>query len=210
MESFSLAEAVSTLAQMGPWFALPVLALSALLEYLFPPFPGDTVTLAGAVLARVGGWSYFAVFAALTLGSLAGSCIAWWVGARGLPEEKLLAWFGGNEKRAGGIHRVLAGYRRHGPAFLVVNRFMPGIRSFFFIGAGMARMPLHAVAFYSAISAAAWNVLLMVAGYYIGNNLAQLQALVTAYMTAVWVALGLVVVALLVFWLVRRRRRPAN
>jgi len=210
MEPFSLADTVSSLAQMGQWLALPLLALSATFEYLFPPFPGDTITIAGAVLAKAGGWSYLGVFASLTLGSVAGSCLAWWVGAKGLPERKLVAWFGGGGKREGGIHRVLDGYRRHGAPFLIINRFMPGIRAFFFVGAGIARIPLGAVAFYSAISAGAWNILLLVAGYFIGDNLDSLQGLFTTYMTVVWILLGAAAVGGLLYWLIRRFRRPAN
>lgn len=210
MEFYSLTDAIESFSRMGPWLSLPILALSAMLEYVFPPFPGDTVTLAGAVLARVGGWSYLAVFGALTLGSVAGSVVAWWAGAKGLREERLVRWFGGTEGKNSGIHRVLAGYRKYGAPFLVLNRFMPGIRAFFFVGAGMARIPLGWVVFYSALSAGAWNVLLLVAGYLIGDNLEALRSLMATYMTVVWVLLGTGLAAGLVWWWRKRKRRAAN
>ena len=43
---------------------LSVLFVSALIEYVFPPFPGDTVTLFGAFLAAHQGWSVPLVFTA--------------------------------------------------------------------------------------------------------------------------------------------------
>ncbi len=210
MDFCSLSQAIEYFAQMGPWLSMPILALSAMLEYVFPPFPGDTVTLAGAVLARVGDWSYLGVFLALTAGSVAGSLVAWWVGARGLPEERLNRWFGDSKGSGSGLHRVLEGYRKHGAPFLIINRFMPGIRAFFFVGAGMARIPAVWVAFYSTLSAGAWNLLLLVAGYYIGDNIEGLQRLVTTYMTVVWVLLGLAAAVGLIWWWKRRKRRSAN
>lgn len=210
MEFYSLADAIESFSQMGPWLSLPLLALSAMLEYVFPPFPGDTVTLAGAVLARVGDWSYMGVFLALTLGSVAGSVVAWWAGARGLNEARLVRWFGGNDGRNAGIHRVLEGYRRFGAPFLVLNRFMPGIRAFFFVGAGIARIPITWVVFYSAISAGAWNALLLLAGYLIGDNLESLHSLMATYVAVVWVLLGTGLAVALALWWRRRNRRPAN
>jgi len=206
----NLAQTVADLAQAGQGPALPILFGSAMLEYIFPPFPGDTVTLAGAVLARAGQWSYWWVFVFLTAGSVAGSMAAWWVGARGLPQARLERWFGGNSGALDGIERVMAGFRRWGPAFLMVNRFMPGVRAFFFVAAGIAKLPAHWVALYSAVSAAAWNALLMLAGYFIGDNLDQLQSLLSTYIAAVWVILGVVALWALAAWWRRRSSRSAN
>jgi membrane-associated protein len=105
--------------------------------------------------------------------------VAWWVGARGLSQARLERWFGGEGGANRGIERVMAGFRRWGPAFLMVNRFMPGVRAFFFVAAGMARLPALWVALYSAVSAGAWNALLLLAGYFVGDNLEQLQALLS-------------------------------
>ena len=52
-----------------------VLFITALIEYVFPPFPGDTVTLFGAFLAANGSWSVPLVFTAVTLGSASGSAL---------------------------------------------------------------------------------------------------------------------------------------
>ena len=59
----------------------PVLFLSAAIEYLFPPFQGDTVTLFGAFLVATREWSLALVLGAVTLGSLCGAAGDYWLGA---------------------------------------------------------------------------------------------------------------------------------
>ena len=55
---------------------------SAMVEYVFPPFPGDTITLFGAVLITAYGWSFAAVFGAVMLGSMAGAMADYYLGHR--------------------------------------------------------------------------------------------------------------------------------
>src|SRR6187397_2336142 len=80
-----------------------LLAGSALLEYVFPPFPGDTITLFGAVLITAYGWSGAGVFATVLAGSLAGAMIDFAVGRR------LRAR--GHKRPA--VDRIVARFERH-------------------------------------------------------------------------------------------------
>jgi len=205
MDSFSLQEAVRTITEIGQLPALGVLAGSSVLEYVFPPFPGDTVTLAGGVLARAGGWSFGLVFLVLTAGSMAGASLDYWFGAKALAREKVVGR-AKTERSKGAVNRVLDGYKRFGPAFLVLNRFMPGIRGLFFVAAGMAGIPFRKVVFYSTVSAAAWNGLILFAGYAVGDNLALLESLFKTYMGVVWTLMGAGVVA----WVVVRLRAASR
>jgi len=202
----SLESAIQFLVSQGQWWALAVLFASSILEYVFPPFPGDTVTLAGAVLAYVGGWHPLYVLLALTLGSLAGSALDFWFGLKALTPERL-ARSPRLAARSASIDRVLAAYRRFGPAFLLLNRFMPGVRALFFVAAGMAGIPLRAVLLYSAASSLAWNMMLMAAGFLIGDNIPLLESLFSTWSSALWLLL-----AAAALWLLARhlRRRRSN
>ena len=46
---------------------------------------------------------------------------------------------------------------KRGNWYLAANRFLPALRAFFFVGAGLANMPLRAVIFWGGLSAAVWN-----------------------------------------------------
>lgn len=200
---------VELVEQTGP-YALAVLFGASLIEYVFPPFPGDSIVILGAFYATHGELPLPAVFLAVTLGSVAGAAIDYAIGVRigaaaerRLPETPRRFGFAGIEK----LRRVEAAYRRHGDLYILANRFLPGVRGFFFVAAGMAGMPFRRVMGLGALSAAAWNALLLAAGWAVGENFDELARLFRTYSLVAWGLLLLVAVALLVRWGVRRRRR---
>jgi len=200
-----LTDAITAFLQQNnnPW-GLGLLGLSALVEYVFPPFPGDTVTLFGAFLVVRYGWSLAWVFSAVMLGSTAGFVVDYAIGrrlARAYEEGRLAR----SEKVREQIERVLASFRRHGPAYVVINRFLPGVRAVIFVAAGMARLDARRVMLYALVSAAAWNALIVAAGYAVGSSWERIERLFHHYALAVWILLGLVAVVLVARGLLRRR-----
>jgi len=181
------------------------LAAAALLEYVFPPFPGDTVTLFGAFLAATARWNAGVVLAAVTAGSLAGAALDYALGRRlgRRPAGELSPRQRALRERAA---PVVARFERHGAIFVAVNRFLPGIRALVFVAAGMARLPLRRVLAWGALSALLWNGLLIGAGFAIGDNWEALLALARRYALAAWAVVGAAALALSVLAFVRRRR----
>jgi membrane protein DedA with SNARE-associated domain len=183
------------------------LAAASLVEYVFPPFPGDTVTLFGAFLAATARWRVATVLAAVTIGSLAGAAIDYAIGRRlvARPIEELSPR---RRKLRERLAPIIGRFERHGPAYLAVNRFLPGIRALIFVAAGAARLPLGRVLAYGAISALLWNGLLIGAGFAVGGNWERLLELLRRYTAAVWILLGGAALALVALVVVRRFRRP--
>jgi membrane protein DedA with SNARE-associated domain len=198
-------EWIEWFAGIPAWAGVGCLGLSAGIEYVFPPFPGDTVTLAGAVLTAQAGWPWWAVFGALTLGSVAGAWAnlgagRWLAQADG--DTWLHRWLA-RPKVAQRRERLEERFRRHGSAYIALNRFLPAFRALFFVTAGMAGLPTARVLGFAALSAALWNGLIMCAGAAVGYNLDVLTALAKQYSVAVWCVLG----AVALVWAVRRWRR---
>lgn len=192
------------LARTGPAAPL-ILFLGSLVEYVFPPFPGDTLVVLGAWYAVNGKISWPVAFAATTAGAVLGAWIDYRVGvALGAALER------GAERRGPitleHVRQVEAGYARWGEWFLLGNRFLPGVRAFLFVGAGAARLPLRKVLLWGGISAAAWNALLLLVGAFLVRNLEEFVDWLARYTTAAWVAMG-VVASLGVLWILWRRRR---
>ena len=178
------------------WLAL---AGSAVIEYVFPPFPGDVVTVLAASLVVAASWSWFGVLSALMVGSVIGAAITfevgvWWARRR--------AARGG--KRSAGLDRLITGFEKHGAVYLMLNRFVPGVRSAFFVAAGLAGMSRRAVYVYGALSSLLWNLALMGAGLALGANYDRLERLVTTYTT---VSIAVVVGVVVVWFVVGRVRR---
>lgn len=171
-----------------------VLFFAALIEYVFPPFPGDSVTLLGGVYAVRGEKPWLLVFLAVTAGSVIGSAIDYAVGARvarRVREGKPTVGF--TRERIEHLHERVG---RKGPWFIVFNRFVPALRGMVFLGAGVVGLPFARVMVLGAISAAAWNLLLMGAGIAVGGNAERLQAMVARYNHAAYVVLGTVAAVL--------------
>jgi membrane protein DedA with SNARE-associated domain len=190
------------LARTGP-AAPAVLFLGSLVEYVFPPFPGDTLVVLGAWYAVHGVLSWPTTFAAVTAGALAGAWIDYRVGAAlGRSLEA------GASRRgpltAERLRHVEEGYRRWGAWFLLANRFLPGVRAFLFVGAGAARIPIGKVLLFGGISAAAWNALLLLVGGLLVGNLGEMLDWVRRYTTVAWVLMGIGLVGLAVAFAVRR------
>jgi len=191
------------LAATGP-FAPLLLFAAALVEYVFPPFPGDLVVVFGAWYAVHGELSWPVTFVAVTAGAVLGSVVDHrvgvalgrrlsgpWAGRAGLTPEKL--------------ERFEASYRRWGVWLLLANRFLPGIRAILFVAAGASGIPLRSVVLYGTISAVLWNAGLLAAGATLAKNVDELVDLMRRYTVAAWITLGVALALAVVLWLWRRR-----
>jgi len=170
---------------------------ASLVEYLFPPFPGDTVVLFGAFLAATGRLNLVLLMAASAAGSMLGALcdfyIGQWVKHKRDP--------GSDERKRSGIDLLVGRFRRHGAAYMAVNRFFPGIRALFFVAAGMAGLRPRAVLFWAGVSALLWNSLLIAAGYLVGESWERFRALVAAYRIVAELAVIIVLIGIAVWML---------
>jgi membrane protein DedA with SNARE-associated domain len=183
-----------------------VLALAAMLEYVVPPFPGDSVVLLGGVYAVRGDHAWWAVFLAVLCGSVAGLLCNYWLGmlvARRFDRDRTRPFLGFTHAQ---LESLQGRMRLGGGWLLLVNRFLPGIRGAVFIAAGASRMPIRRCLLLGGLSAMAHTGLVLWAGYAVGGNLERLTALFNRYQR--WVLVGIAVLAafFVVRALVRRSR----
>jgi membrane-associated protein len=176
-----------------------------LVEYVFPPFPGDTIVILGAWYAVQGALSWPAAFAAVTTGAVAGAWLDWRVGRAIAPSLEERAALRGPID-ASRLARFEVAYRRWGGLLLVANRFLPGVRAFLFVAAGASRIPLGKVLVLGGLSAALWNVLLLGIGALLARNLQDMSAILDRYTYGAWIAMGVAAALLLLRAALRRRR----
>jgi len=188
---------------------LLVLGLAAAVEYVVPPFPGDTITLLGGVYAIRGEHPWPLVFLVVVAGSVVGAFINYQVGR----------WLVGRFERKPGdvffgisharLEAVQSQMRHKGPWLLLANRFIPGVRGLIFVAAGAAHMPRSNALTLGALSAVAHTGLVLALGAAVGGNLERLESLMWRYQRAV---LGLVVVGVLavVVRALAKRKTPAT
>ena len=178
----------------GPahWAYLLVASASGV-EYVFPPIPGDTVALFAVALAVRAQLHWFAVYCSMTLGALLGGLVAWGFGVWLAHHEAHWPSFMKTPAATRALDAVRRGYARHGAMYLAVNRFLPALRAFFFVGAGLSRMSAGAVVVYGGLSALVWNALLLGVGYLVGSNWEVLVDIASRYTVATLILVLVVV-----------------
>ena len=182
---------------------LLVLFLGAGVEYVFPPFPGDTLTVIGAAFVTGYGWSLYPVAAASLLGSLAGSLIAFRLGLRWKTRRDLR-----QDIEPTRLDALVAGFSRHGPAYLVLNRFLPGVRPIFFVAAGLAGMRYRQVLWWGGLSSVLWTAILCAIGLAVGTHIDTMIEIVAKYSLAAIAVMLAIAVVLAARHYLRKRSDP--
>jgi membrane protein DedA with SNARE-associated domain len=144
------------------------LGLSAFVENIFPPIPGDTVTAFGAFLVGVKRLHFLGVYISTTVGSLLGFLFLFWVGGvlgRRFFIERDYRFF-----KAKDIIRAEEWFRRFGYLLVLLNRFFPGIRSVISIAGGISGLRAFRVTLLALISCGVWNLIWISFGYMLGSN----------------------------------------
>lgn len=145
-----------------------MLGLSAFVENIFPPAPGDTVTAFGAFLAGKGRLSFFWVFFSTTIGSFTGFMCLYFLGRilgrRFFIEQDIWVF------KAESIRKAELWFKRYGYSLVLINRFLPGLRSVISLAGGIARLDIFLVSILAMLSAAGWNLIWVWMGYTLSAN----------------------------------------
>ena len=184
-----------------------LLGLSAFVENVFPPIPGDTITAFGAFLVATQRLSFFGVYLSTTLGSLFGFMFLFWIGSllgRRFFIEKDYRFF-----RAKDIIRAEEWFRKYGYFLILLNRFFPGIRSVISIAGGISQLKVLRVTLLALISSCAWNLIWISLGYSIGTNWdmvkEKMARIMFSYNLAILILIGLVVLIFVLRMMKKKR-----
>jgi membrane-associated protein len=128
--------------------------------------PGDSLLFIAGFLAAQGVFNIFFLIGLLWTAAILGNIVGYEFGRRVGPklfykDDSLLF------KKAHAL-KAQAFYEKYGAKTLFLARFMPIVRTFAPIVAGVAKMDFKAFLFYSVTGATAWVVGLTVLGYYLG------------------------------------------
>lgn len=175
-----------------------MLGVCAFVENVVPPIPGDTVTVLGGYLAATGRLSFAGVVGATTLGSFAGFMLMFFLG-KALGRKFFLE----RDRRLFSREKLVAvtgWFARFGYGVVLGNRFLSGARSVISLCAGISGLHTGGVALLCLASCLVWNVILISAGYTVGENWEAVLALLKKYNALVLCLLG----AALCFWIFKK------
>ncbi len=185
MEEF-VDEIVYSLAELNPLWTYGILVISAFLENVIPPVPGDTVVVFSAYLVGRGSLEFLPVYLANCFGGISGFMVMYYLGLT--KGRALLAGPGRRYFSEDSVERAGDWLARWGILLVLANRFLSGIRSVIAISAGLAGMKGSRVLIWGLASVALWNALLLWAGILVGQNWRQILVYLSNYN---WMLLGL-------------------
>ncbi|MCC5814631.1 MAG: DedA family protein [Leptospira sp.] len=186
---------------------------SNLLENVFPPWPGDTVTVFGGFFVaqteegNPSGFGMLGLWSSTILGNLAGAFIMYKFGHRFLNfvrhrnfpfKDELYS----EEK----IESTFAWFRRNAVVVVILSRFSAGIRFFVSIVAGMVHMNILAFTFLFTLAVILWCGLLIYGGYSVGQNWEVILEYLAIYNRIIIIVIG---VAISVYILLKMRKKTS-
>jgi membrane-associated protein len=165
--------------------------------------PGDSLLFTAGLLVAGGLVApLWLVLLLLPVAAVAGNLVGWWIGRTAGP-----AVFQREDSRLfkqRHVQRAQDFFDRNGARTIVLARFVPVVRTFATVMAGVARMDFRRFALYSLVGGLAWTTTVTLLGYWLGH-VALVRNHIELFIVAV-VAVSLVPVAAEAW----RSRKPAS
>lgn len=151
--------------------AFIVFAESGLLFGFF--FPGDTLLFLAGTLAAQGQFSIFAAIIVIMASAIAGGQVGYHIGQKGGP--RLFKKKDGILFRHEYIEKSELFYEKHGGKTIILARFVPVVRTFAPVVAGIGNMDYRRFTFYNVLGSAIWGIGITVAGYFFGQQIPDID-----------------------------------
>ena len=151
------------------------------LESALLPIPSEITMPFAGYLASQGTLDLWAVIMVGTVGNLAGSLAAYYLGQI-IEERALVRWIRRYGRylliRESDYHRGVAWFAKYGGAAAFFYRIMPGIRTYLSLPAGMFEMNVTAFSLYTFSGSLLWSGFLAWIGYSLGSDWGSVSRLV--------------------------------
>ena len=139
---------------------------------LFAILPGDSLLFTVGLLTAAGVIPHSMLFvcAVLTVAAVAGNICGYWIGRLiGPPLFHPRPGLLGKIFKESYVTKTHEFFDRYGNRALILARFVPIVRTFVTLVAGVGRMDFRKFITYTAIGGVLWVAIVTVAGYYLGN-----------------------------------------
>jgi membrane protein DedA with SNARE-associated domain len=194
------ARAIDALGEWG-------VGVFTLAETVVPPIPSEVILPLAGYLAKQGSLNLLLVFVTSTLGAYLGALFLYWLGAklglersiRGLSKLPLVD--------REDFEHAAGWFRRHGRSSIFFGRLLPGVRSLISLPAGASAMPLGTFSLYTLAGSGLWNGALIGLGYLLGTQYRLIEQYSRFLNYAVYAAIALTVVLLVVRRVKRSKAR---
>ncbi|MFI1830648.1 DedA family protein [Streptomyces sp. NPDC020412] len=172
----------------------PGAGLAIALENLFPPLPSEVILPLTGFAAGQGVISLASALFWTTLGSVAGAVVLYWIGMWFGRERMHALWGKLPLVKPSDLVRTEEWFARHGTKAVFLGRMVPIFRSLISVPAGVERMRLPVFLALTTLGSLIWNSVLVLAGYWLGDQWDAVETYVGVLSKVVLVAVALAVV----------------
>ena len=162
-----LLDASTWLHAFGPWVLVGI-AVVVFIEsgVLFPFLPGDSLLITAAILAPQLGIQVWQIAVVAAVAAFAGDQAGYWIGkrfGRGLfkPNARVL--------KTERLEAAEGFFAKYGGPSLVLGRFVPFVRTYVPLSAGIAAMPYRRFLLWNALGGVSWVIVMVVLGVLLGG-----------------------------------------
>jgi len=197
---------LDTLLQLFKDYGYWIVFFGVMLENAGLPVPGETILLAAGFFASEGHFSVPMVMLIATAGAVLGDNCGYWIGHR--VGRGVLIKYGRfvflSETRFRSMEKY---FESHGDKTVLVARFITGFRVFTALFAGASHMRWRTFFIFNVLGAISWAVVMTLLGFFFGKSWELLEQYIKG---AGFVLAGIVVIAIIVLQLIKRRKRIAE
>ena len=134
---------------------------------IFFPLPGDSLLFTVGLLATKLEYNVFLFTFLVAVAAFLGCLAGYYIGTKLDYFYKFAIWRKIIKKHY--LDEAHEFFTRHGLFAIVLSRFVPVVRTFLPIVAGMARMRYSDFVHYTAFACMAWSAVFVLSGYYLGK-----------------------------------------
>ncbi|MFD6389831.1 DedA family protein [Nocardia sp. NPDC055029] len=134
---------------------------------LFPLLPGDSLLFTGGMLAAQGSPNIWVLVPLVIITAFAGDQCAYWIGRKIGP-----AIFRKEDSRFFKKQYIVEThefFEKHGPKTIILARFVPIVRTFMPVLAGVSKMSYRKYVAFDIVGAVLWGGGVTIIGYFLGN-----------------------------------------
>lgn len=193
----SLIPAIETFGYIGI-FSIIFAESGLLIGFIFP---GDTLLFAAGLLASDGYFNIVILLIGSFIFAVLGDSFGYWVGKKTGPRlfKKEESFFFRKEY----VEKAQLFFEKHGRMTIILSRYIPIVRTFAPMLAGVGHMRYRTFLKYNIIGGALWCGSMLLAGYFLGRKIPNIDTYVLPIVGGIFVVSFLPVV----FQLVNRKKK---
>ena len=179
------------------------------MDNIFPPIPSELVLPLAGFTASQGSMNIIVAIIFATIGSVVGALVLWavgkWIGLERIARIAVRMPL----VDVSDVHKTVGWFDKHGDKAVFFGRMVPIFRSLISIPAGMRDMAILTFLLLTTAGSAVWNTILIVAGFFLGENWSIVETYAGYFQALVIVAVIVFVIVWIVLKVRKSRRQKA-